>query len=184
MLAILLGCAAAPRTRRADALLIGNLPNWSYIAHPVDLPEATQVLPSGDFGASIESLRKFLSILLLALFGLPVVSPLFALDAKSHDTALPACCRRNGKHNCMMSVGERIQHTHNSHEFRVPAEKCPYSPTTFTAAHHDPFSVPTERAVYAGLTAHPSGLAQTESKQRISRSRSRQKRGPPSLFSL
>jgi hypothetical protein len=38
-------------------------------------------------------------------------------------------------------------------------------------------------SVLASLVTHPAGVAQTESKWRISHDRSRQKRGPPSLLS-
>jgi len=57
-------------------------------------------------GASIKLLRRLLSIFLVAMFGLPLVSPLLALTAKS-ESNLPACCRRSGQHHCMMSAGER-----------------------------------------------------------------------------
>jgi hypothetical protein len=38
--------------------------------------------------------------------------------------------------------------------------------------------------IFADLTSQPAAIAQTESKLRISRNRSRQKRGPPNTFFL
>jgi hypothetical protein len=129
-------------------------------------------------------LRKLLAITLLALFGLPLVQPLFALTARS-EANLPACCRRNGKHDCMMSMAERSQLASRDPEFRTPAEKCPYCPAaTVAVVHGNTFLPPARQAIYAGLIAHPAVAVQTESKLRISRNRSRQKRGPPASLSL
>ena len=64
--------------------------------------------------------------------------------------------------------------------FRAPAEKCPYGPNFMAPARFDPVTPPpVADAIYARLVSHPSGVAQTESKRRIARDRSRQKRGPP-----
>jgi hypothetical protein len=68
--------------------------------------------------------------------------------------------------------------------FNGSAEKCPYCPRAIAVVHDKTFPVPTARAVYAELIAHPAVAAQTESKLRISLGRARQKRGPPASFSL
>lgn len=65
---------------------------------------------------------------------------------------------------------------------QAPQEKCPYYPASVVALHGNALAPPVAQAVFAGLIAHPAVAAQTESKLRISRSRSRQKRGPPALF--
>lgn len=128
------------------------------------------------------ALRKLLAITLLALLGLPLAQPLFALTAKS-EANLPACCRRNGKHHCMTGMAERSQSSSRTPQFQAPAEKCPYCPAAVAVIHDSTFVPLTAQAIFAALTAHPATVAQTESKLRISRSRSRQKRGPPaSLF--
>jgi hypothetical protein len=111
------------------------------------------------------------------------VSPLFALGAMS-DTGLPACCRRNGKHHCMMSADEGATLSSDTQAFDAPPQQCPYYPASIAIVHGDLFTLPAAQAVYAGLIAHPAVVAQTESKLRISRTRSRQKRGPPSFLSL
>jgi hypothetical protein len=135
------------------------------------------------FNASIAALRKLLTITLLALLGLPLAQSLFALTARS-EANLPACCHRNGKHHCMMSKAERSQLASRDPQFRAPAEKCPYDPATVAVIHGSVFVPPTSQAIFAAVIAHPAVVAQTESKLRISRDRSRQKRGPPLSSSL
>jgi hypothetical protein len=129
------------------------------------------------------ALRKILSIALLVILGMPFVSPLFALSAKS-DVGVRACCRRNGMHHCLLSAGEKADLSQHGPAFSALAPRCPYCPASVVAVHGGSFAVPTAKAVYAGLIAHPAVVVQTESKLRISRSRSRQKRGPPSSFLL
>jgi hypothetical protein len=146
-------------------------------------PVSAQTLRRKREDASIGSLRRLLSILLLALFGLPFVTPLLALTAKS-ESNLPACCRRNGKHHCIMGMGERAQLANLDPQFQAPLEKCPYCPAAVAIVHGDTFVPPPAQAIFAGLTSHPAVVAQTESNLRISRSRSHHKRGPPAMFAL
>ena len=126
-------------------------------------------------------MRRFFSILLLAVFGLPLVSPLFALG-KNAEAGLPACCRKDGKHHCMMSMSERAKLPQDDPQWSAPTERCPYYPQATIASHKDLFTPSASDAVFASLVNHPSGVAQTESKRRISRDRSRQKRGPPTIL--
>jgi len=125
------------------------------------------------------SLRKLLSILLLVVFSLSLVSPLFALSATS-DAGVPACCRQAGKHHCAMNMVERSQQAEGSAQFRRPVDKCPYCPQVIVVSYVDSFLTPAESSGSAELASHPTGVAQTESRWRIARDRSRQKRGPPS----
>ena len=127
-------------------------------------------------------MRRLLSILLLAAFGLPLLAPLLAMSTPS-DAWLPACCRRDGKHHCMMNLVERGQFASHDPQFRAPVDKCPYYPASVVSSHHpNPFTASTGSSIFAALVSHPAGTAQTESKWRISRDQSRQKRGPPVLF--
>jgi len=131
--------------------------------------------------AQIDSLRKLLSTLLLAGFMLPLLAPLLALG-QDDEARLPACCRRNGQHHCMMSMSERNQLAGKA-QFRAPMAKCPYSPGSVMSMHVERWGKPeTADAVFAGFISHPGGSPQTESKRRISRDRSRQERGPPNTF--
>jgi len=60
-------------------------------------------------------------------------------------------------------------------------EKCPYCPAALAQGHTGSFTLPTSQAVYAALASHPAVFAQTQSRLRVSETRSRQKRGPPVL---
>src|SRR5689334_11727891 len=44
-------------------------------------------------------MRRTLALLLIALFSLSLLTPLFAADERQE---LPACCRRDGQHHCSM----------------------------------------------------------------------------------
>jgi hypothetical protein len=153
-------------------LRVGDLSFRATMGHPCGLRS---------FDGSIKSLRRLLSILLLVVFGLPVVSPLFAMESMDQ-TRLPACCRRDGKHHCMASMSDRNGLRQTTRAFSTPTEKCPYCPSAVIAVHTDLLALPPAKAVFASLVSHPSGTAQTDSLRRISRDRSRQKRGPPSLL--
>ena len=48
-------------------------------------------------------MRRILSLVLLAAFGLPAVAPALTLGQET-DASLPACCRRNGAHHCTMKM--------------------------------------------------------------------------------
>jgi hypothetical protein len=129
--------------------------------------------------------RKLISILLLAVFSLSLVLPLLAMGRDS-EAGLPACCRRNGKHHCMMSMNERgdLVLSHDP-QFKAPAEKCPYWPGSVAPSQPNPLAVPPSAvAVYGYLLSHPTGVTQTEARRRISRDRSNGKRGPPTLTHL
>ena len=84
----------------------------------------------------------------------------------------------------MMSMAERRQLASRDPQFQTPAEKCPYCPANVATVHGNTFVMLPAQAIFAEVVAHPAVAPQTESKLRISRNRSRQKRGPPSLSSL
>jgi len=131
----------------------------------------------------MEPVRKFLSILLLAFFGLPFLSPLLALAADVQ-SSVPACCRKNGAHHCQGNTTEHAGASKQGIQIGALGQKCPYSPRAVAATHPTLLAPGTSAAVIAAIVSHPTGIAQTESKRRISQDRSRQKRGPPSLLSL
>ena len=138
-------------------------------------------LPESRRDVSIESLRKIFAIFLLAAFLLPFLTPLLAYAA-DEDLGLPACCRRSGKHHCstsMVAMGQADQH---KLRFNTVSDKCPGCPglVQSSATHSKAFTVSTADAIFAAWVSHPCGVAQTESRRRISRDRSRRKRGPPS----
>ena len=125
------------------------------------------------------SLRKFIAIALLAFFGLPFASTLSALTPKS-EANLPACCRRNGKHHCMMSMAEREKLAGDKPAFAAPPDKCPFAPShALIAPNRDQVGLLPGRAIFAGLISHPAVYSQVLAQWRINRERSNQKRGPP-----
>jgi hypothetical protein len=116
--------------------------------------------------------RRGIAISLMMLFSWMLSLPFFTPDAENN---LPPCCRRTGRHHCMMQLMEQ-QHVH----FGMVTEKCPYLPVAYVALHSGS-SVPADaEAFYAGVLSHPAGAPQTEARYRVAFSRSRQKRGPPS----
>jgi hypothetical protein len=119
--------------------------------------------------------RRILSISLLLLFSLPLVLPLFAADAAAAN--LPAWCRKDGKHHCMMiRTGSQDG---NGQRVVAVRERCPCFPTMQATSHIDFSSDAVRECVRAAIVSHPSGVAQTEARLSISFDRSRQKRGPP-----
>ncbi len=123
-------------------------------------------------------MRKLLSILLLAIFALPLLSPLLALGTDS-EAGVPICCRRNGAHHCLMNMGGNgVQSSDHAH-LSAPVAQCPYRPGIVPSPHLNLLSPMTSAAIFAALVSHPSGSPQTASRRRIARDRSRLKRGPP-----
>ena len=154
-------------------------------------------LPEAWKAGSIKALRKLLSILLLLACVLPCVTPLFALG-RGAEWKLPLCCRRNGAHHCAMHTEEpgrttaldgNVPHDSNVQDGNVPQlkalmDRCPYCPATIASAHpHHAYGPPQGEAQAAVTFSHPAGIVQSESRRRVARDRSRQKRGPPSVTS-
>lgn len=122
-------------------------------------------------------MRRILAITLLLLFALPAIAPLFALSPNS-DANLPACCRRNGKHHCMMPA-QALSGTNVA----APPMKCPFYPRAITTTRHSELSFNSASLIAAGLIAHPAIHLQAEARARVARFCARQKRGPPATFS-
>ena len=173
----------AGRNEAGTRLFLAGSQSYRDTGHACDNGYRSFVCVEAIKSASIEPVRRFLSIFLLAMFGLPFVSPLLALTATSQSN-LPACCRRNGRHHCVTTMSERAQLANHDPQFQTPVEKCPYCPAAVAVIHGDTFAPSGAQAIFARLVAHPAVVAQTQSKLRISRSRSRQKRGPPVSLAL
>ena len=117
------------------------------------------------------AMRGLLATILGLALGAPLVSPLLASSPKS----LPACCRRNGKHRCMMAV----QVSSGGPSLGAPRTVCPHFPQRATASHNNGLQAPATFAFFAAIVSHPTDHSQTEAHRRIALSRSHQKRGPP-----
>ncbi len=126
-------------------------------------------------------MRRILAISLLLLFALPAIAPLFALGSNS-DANLPACCRRNGKHHCSMSM-EMARALSSTTQAAAQPMKCPLYPRALTMAQHRDLSLHAAALIFAEAVAHPAIHLQTEARARVARDCARQKRGPPDSFS-
>lgn len=127
--------------------------------------------------------RRILAILIVVLTGLPAITPLFALGG-APDLNRPACCRRDGKHHCMLM--DMDESTSSSAETKSvkPAyigERCPYGSKAMPVTVHPDWTLATASAIFAGVVAHPAVAPQQEAKRRVSTDRSSQKRGPPAI---
>jgi hypothetical protein len=121
--------------------------------------------------------RRLLSITLLLLFSLPLISPVLALAAGS-DANLPACCRRNGAHHCIMKMHQADSSEHGPTFSAIP-QTCPAYPAIVTSVRHGDLSFYRASLVFAEVVSHPSVKAQTQARARVALDRSRHKRGPP-----
>ena len=114
-------------------------------------------------------MRRVCATLLLVLLGFPLIMP--EIRAES-EPKLHSCCLRGGKHQCAMG----------NQATRGPGlrEKCPNFPgVTAIPALSNTILLNAAQVFFSGIVKHPVIHPQTEARQRISFSRSRQKRGPP-----
>jgi len=123
--------------------------------------------------------RTLSAILLTIVMGLPMAAPLFA----SGENALPACCRRDGKHHCMGKMSPAIE-VGTADVVSAAQTKCPQFPKMLGVSSHSQLGLNTSTAVFAGIVSHPALSPQTQSNYRVSLLRSHQKRGPPLSFVL
>jgi hypothetical protein len=121
--------------------------------------------------------RRVLSIVLLLLFSAPLISPLLALTASS-EMNLPACCRRNGAHHCMMKAQPTESSSAGINLSAIP-QRCPAYPAAVTPVRHGNLSVHAASLIFAEIVSHPAIKIQTEALARVALDRARQKRGPP-----
>ncbi|MGC2659873.1 MAG: hypothetical protein WA324_18090 [Bryobacteraceae bacterium] len=122
-------------------------------------------------------MQRGIATIVTLVFGWLLVLPVFASSA---ELTLPPCCRKNGKHHCMMGRGGELAGAQAG--LATITVKCPYCPYSTTASNAQFSSPAIGDAVFAGLVQHPAVSAQTEAVYRISYERSRHKRGPPSLI--
>jgi len=120
-------------------------------------------------------MRRLLSILLLAAFGLPVAAPTLALG-ESPATHLPACCRRNGAHHCTM----RLPYAANAPTVSAICPSFPQPSATTPPGTTTALPSPSQHGfLYLSALTTPQ---RAETQRRISRERSRHKRGPPTIL--
>jgi hypothetical protein len=119
-------------------------------------------------------MRRSIALSLVLLFSCLLMAPLFAPDGEAN---LPACCRRGGKHHCimhgMMHIGGK------GTGFASVSQKCPCLPESTGAVHTATCKPEAGQRFYAEILFHPARAPQTGARARISFYRSHQKRGPP-----
>jgi hypothetical protein len=124
-------------------------------------------------------MRRILAIALLLILSFPVLSPLFSASAGGG--VMPACCRRDGKHHCMMLDMQASDS--NTHIITSIQARCPYFPSSVQTT---PFHTDPPHLTAANSLPFPAGLALTiaenEARYRISSERARHKRGPPVML--
>lgn len=122
------------------------------------------------------AMRRAISLSLMLVFSWMLIAPLFAPDAEA---SLPPCCRRNGKHHCMMRM---MRANSGQKGFTTVSEKCPCCPAGGCAVHSTINQPEPAQQFYADAVRHPAIAPRTEALLRIALLRGHQKRGPPSLL--
>jgi hypothetical protein len=119
-------------------------------------------------------MRRAIALLLMLVFSSMLMAPLFASDPEAN---LPACCRRHGKHHCMMQA---VQGSDGPPGLTAVREKCPCFPVGTVAGRSVQF------APEPGGLFHPAARSGTllvppaQPGVRASFLGSYPKRGPPS----
>ncbi len=126
-------------------------------------------------------MRRLLSLVLLAVFSLPLILPALALG-QDPQSNLPACCRRNGAHHCRMSE-EQMQALQDGHHFTTVHGKCPLYTAQATTLHHENLSFgKAQQAVLHAPDSLALKTAQIAAWARAAEAGARHKRGPPSIL--
>ncbi|HLK65147.1 MAG TPA: hypothetical protein VKU19_17010 [Bryobacteraceae bacterium] len=122
-------------------------------------------------------MRALIASLLAALFSFALISP--AVLASDAGNAVPACCRRAGEHGCALRSSQNAPLGYSAQ-----AARCRFFPPAKSTTPGRVTAVPAmSQAFFAGVISHPASRPQIQALYRISYSRSRQERGPPTPLS-
>jgi hypothetical protein len=182
---------STPTSKAADRIV---RPTWGC-SHPARPSHSTVITPQFgfprtevhscnlDWQGPASMLRRTAIALLLA-----VISPyLLACIPPGKESALPACCRRDGKHHCAKMASfltqEQGQERGKAPSLRAAGEPCPYRTTISVPTAPRVLAPPPSRAFFAGVASHPALTVQTVLAARVSELRSDLKRGPPHVRS-
>jgi hypothetical protein len=122
------------------------------------------------------AVQRACAILLLVFFSFSLIGPEAFVDS---DSKLPACCRRGGKHHCASMDPAHKQESAATPAVKATRQCASFPKTDGVRALSTTTLPPASQAFFASIVTHPAVQPQTEARQRISFSRSRQKRGPP-----
>jgi hypothetical protein len=119
-------------------------------------------------------MRRTIALALTMIFSWMLIAPAFGPDAGAN---LPPCCRRNGKHHCMMRM-ELLSGKRKG--FTAVSEKCPCLPASTCAVQSPVFHLKTRQPFEAEVPRRPLRTTQTVALYRLCFFRGNPKRGPPS----
>jgi hypothetical protein len=120
------------------------------------------------------AMRRTIALALTMIFSWMLIAPAFGSDAGAK---LPPCCRRNGKHHCMMRME---QFSGKRKGFTEVSEKCPCLPASTCAVYSPIFHPKIKQQFDAEVTRRPVHPALSEAFYRVFFLRGNPKRGPPS----
>src|SRR5664279_4850463 len=112
-------------------------------------------------------LRRLLSIAILLVIAAPAIAPLF-VSATTND-GIPACCRRNGQHHCMMLEAQRVAMAEGrQHVASQIRERCPFQPKASPATRNSQTIADAKSTSIANFAIDPILRLQSRCLQRIS----------------
>ncbi len=117
------------------------------------------------------AVRRLMSLILLALFGLPLAWPAMA---RSRNAGLPVCCRRAGAHRCMGSM-----QAEQGRSVTLKAPLCSSWPLASLQARHGNAGFVVAGLRFGEAVSHPSMKVRTLARARMARDQARRMRGPP-----
>jgi hypothetical protein len=120
-------------------------------------------------------MRRTIALALTVIFSWTLIAPIFGPGAGAN---LPPCCRRDGKHHCMMRMMGQLSGSQKG--FNSVTEKCPCQPAATCAVHSPVFKPEAGSRFYAQVVTYAACAPRTEALFRIAFLRSHPKRGPPS----
>src|SRR5689334_4156165 len=125
-------------------------------------------------------MRRALASLLLAVIGLPLITPWMLADSRPE---LPTCCRRDGKHHCGMQIvsGDQVSSAPSITSLHT---KCPLFPKPGVLPANSKTAVVAIRSLVAPFDSVQFVINRsTFSRPLISNRGAERKRGPPPVFS-
>lgn len=124
--------------------------------------------------------RRAIAASLLFVMSLPLMT---MAEFAQPQSKLPACCRRDGKHHCSMMDARDMPSDSTSSAIKAAKTKCASFPISLAAHTGSAIHAAPVLTFDAPAVFPRNGIKQTEARYRMSFSRTRQKRGPPSFLS-
>lgn len=118
----------------------------------------------------------------MLVIAVPAITPLFAFTARAE---VPACCRRGGKHHCMMLEAQQAAIAEGRQPILTQAsERCPFQSKACPATRNSQTIAGDNSTSIANLIIQPTLPPQERRLQQISFQDSHQRRGPPAELPL